>query len=89
MIIGCGITIFIIVLAAFPSVIASQTTTSKYIQNHPIINNLLRNANDEIKTKINERISILNDGWHLGFFLEILIGTIFIFLILLGILLPS
>jgi hypothetical protein len=71
--IGSITVVFLIVLASFPSTVAFQTGKSK----------------DEIMTTIQSLKEKSKGGWYPGFFIELIIGTIFILLILLGILTPS
>lgn len=75
-ILGCILFSTLILLAMFPSVVCFQTVRIK--EN---INNEINNAFQNLKGT--------TDGWHLGFFIELIIGTIFILLILLGILVPE
>ncbi len=79
-IIGSIITVFLIIFTSLPSVVGYQTIKLKDIKSSE--------TNDEIITAIQE-LKKTKDGWHLGFFIELLIGTIFIILILLGILTPD
>lgn len=78
--IGSIIAVFLILFSTLPSVIGYQTVNLKDIKSSE--------TNDEIITAIQE-LKDTKDGWHLGFFIELLIGTIFILLILLGILTPD
>ncbi len=71
--IGSIAAVFLIVFASFPSVVGFQTVKS----------------NDKIITAIQNLKEKTDGGWYPGFFIELIIGTIFILLILLGILIPS
>ncbi len=71
--IGSITAVFLIVFASFPSVVGFQTVKS----------------NDEIITAIQDLKDKTEGGWHPGFFIELIIGAVFILLILLGILTPS
>ena len=75
-VIGCVLISFLMLFASFPSVVGFHITNPK-----------LNNYN-EIITAIHN-LKVTTDGWHLGFFIELIIGTIFILLILLGILNPD
>ena len=79
-VLGSITAVFLILCSTLPSVIGYQTVRLKDTN--------LRETNNEIITKI-QQLKDTKDGWHLGFFIELLIGTIFIILILLGILTPD
>ena len=71
-ILGCIFAIIIVVFSTFPSVVGKSSDNNSALS-------------QEIN-KIIQHIIGTNDGWHLGFFIELIIGTIFIILILIGIL---
>lgn len=75
-VIGCFMVTVLLTLSFIPSAVGFQTLNQNEINNNKVIN-LFKNLRET------------TDGWHLGFFIELIIGTIFLLLILIGILTPS